>query len=383
MHHEPDVMAKAPTYFLPHQRFDDLLQQLQQAGFRCIGPQVRDGTIVYDTLTESKQLPWGVREEQTPGKYRLKEHNKQEAFAWNNGPQAIKPQLFKPQESLWRVKRDAQGKLQFEAAVDAEQPVAVIGARACDIAGMQVQDKTFLESQYVDQHYQQRREKLFIVGVSCGYSGQNCFCVSTNTGPAVTSGFDIGLTEIKGGFLTVSGSERGKAILDELNLVKAETAQQQQAEQHVERAVEMQQKKMPLQNSRKLKKILFDNLDHPQWDDVAERCLSCGNCTSVCPTCFCHHETENPAVDSSGSEHVREWDSCFTAGHSYIHGQVIRADTKSRYKQWLTHKLGSWWDQFDTSGCIGCGRCITWCPVGIDLTAEVAAIVGEDHDAEE
>jgi Fe-S-cluster-containing hydrogenase component 2 len=134
---------------------------------------------------------------------------------------------------------------------------------------------------------------------------------------------------------------------------------------------------MPAENVRDL---LTRNLEHPRWDNVAERCLSCANCTMVCPTCFC--TSVEDASDLAGLEtsRSRRWDSCFTMDHSYVHGGSVRASTKSRYRQWLTHKLSTWHDQFDTSGCVGCGRCITWCPVGIDITEEVRAIA--DSEAE-
>jgi Fe-S-cluster-containing hydrogenase component 2 len=123
-----------------------------------------------------------------------------------------------------------------------------------------------------------------------------------------------------------------------------------------------------------IKELLYSNYEHPRWDQVAARCLSCANCTMVCPTCFC--TTVEDVTDLSGehAERWRKWDSCFTANFSYIHGGNIRATVKSRYRQWMTHKLATWIDQFGESGCVGCGRCITWCPVAIDLTEEVRAI---------
>lgn len=365
------------NYFLPYQKINNLLSCLQEKGYSCLGPQVKNGAIVFDELQNADQLPWGIQDVQEPGKYRLQQTDLKEAFAWANGPQAIKPLLFKPKESLWQVERDDQGKLSFKEIKPEIKPIALIGARSCDLAGMAVQDKTFIQDKYQDQRYQKQRENLLIIAVNCGYSGGNCFCVSTNTGPKATSGFDLALTEVTDGFVVEIGSKKGEDIINQLSYDKASNENNQQAQSNIDRASNMQTKKMPKNNSRELRDILINNLDHDRWDDVASRCLSCGNCTLVCPTCFCHHETETPTLDGDASIHEREWDSCFTAGHSYIHNKVIRDDTKKRYKQWLTHKLGTWWDQFDTSGCIGCGRCITWCPVGIDITEEMAAIAEE------
>lgn len=369
-------------YFLGHEQLDDLLQVLVSAGYSCIGPQVRDGAIVYDELTAAEQLPWGIQDQQLPGSYQLHKTDLPEAFAWSNGPQAIKPFTFKPQESLWKVERDDHDQLVFKEITAVVKPVAVIGARACDLAALAVQDKVFIESEYVDQRYLARRRQLFIIAVNCNYSGGNCFCVSTNTGPQADSGFDLAFTEITHGFVVEIGSEKGRNILAPVNCEAVTASMLEQAQQNTERARSMQTKRMPYHNSQALRDILMNKLDDPRWDEVAERCLSCGNCTSVCPTCFCHHETETPDLNGNESIHAREWDSCFSSGHSYIHGKIIRKDTKSRYKQWLTHKIATWWDQFDTSGCIGCGRCITWCPVGIDITEEVAALSGDSNVCE-
>jgi ferredoxin len=176
------------------------------------------------------------------------------------------------------------------------------------------------------------------------------------------------------GYLLESHSDNGQAIAQALELKQASEHQFQQADELLRLSALQQQRKLPAGN---LQPVLFDNLEHARWDEVAERCLSCGNCTAVCPTCFCHSELEQPQLDGSGSQHIRQWDSCFTQGHSYIHGITIRANTRNRYRQWLTHKLGSWHEQYGRSGCVGCGRCISWCPAGIDITEEATAICGE------
>ena len=115
---------------------------------------------------------------------------------------------------------------------------------------------------------------------------------------------------------------------------------------------------------------------------MAERCLACGSCTSVCPTCFCVTTEDFTDLAAGLSRRVRRWDSCFSVDFTYIHGGNVRTSIAARYRQWLTHKLGSWHEQFGTPGCVGCGRCITWCPAGIDITEE-AGVLRRDRPAKE
>jgi ferredoxin len=123
-----------------------------------------------------------------------------------------------------------------------------------------------------------------------------------------------------------------------------------------------------------LPELLKDQLEHPQWDDIAKRCLACANCTMVCPTCFCSTVEDITDLTGEHAERWRRWDSCFSTDFTKIAGGNIRMSTKTRYRQWMTHKLSNWLDQFGTFGCVGCGRCITWCPAGIDITAEAAVM---------
>lgn len=357
--------------YLSRDQLQLLLTALEAAGYRCIGPQAQDGAILYRDLTYITQLPRGVSEQQTPGSYRLTYTDNPRQFAWANGPQALKPLLFAARESLWHAARDAQGDMQFEAEQIKHKPLAVIGVRACDLAALRLQDAHFLERGEPDAHYAARRQGLFLVAVNCTHPAATCFCVSTGDGPNAQADCDLVLDELDNGFLLASLSDRGAAIAALLPLSPATAAQNNQAEVQFQAACSAQKRSLP---SRDLRPLLNERLEHSRWEDVAKRCLSCGNCTSVCPTCFCYSEQEQPQLDGSGSTHARAWDSCFTQGHSYIHGITIRADTQLRYRQWLTHKLAAWHDQYGRSGCVGCGRCISWCPVGIDITEEVAAL---------
>ncbi len=361
--------------FLSRNALQILIDLLADQGYRVIGPTVRDGAIQYLDIEDAAQLPQGISEQQAPGHYRLNHNESTRCFAWANGPQALKPYLFEARETLWRAERNAAGELSFNAEQAAQSPVAVIGARACDLAALALTDRHFLDN-IRDPYYAARRDGLFIVAVHCSHPADTCFCASTGDGPRAESGFDLALSELDEGYLVQAGSAAGRRIAAQLSLGEASAEQREQADHEVHRAAS-QQRALPPGN---LNAALFARLDHPRWEQVAERCLTCGNCTSVCPSCFCHRELDVPALGGDTSEHVREWDSCFTEGHSYLHGFVVRPETRHRYRQWLTHKLGSWHEQYGRSGCVGCGRCITWCPVGIDITEEAQAICVDRED---
>ena len=363
-------MKQDQTY-LARDDLQSLLDALKADGFRCVGPQVRDGIIRYAGLEQASQLPWGVTESQAPGEYRLHETDNSRCFAWANGPQALKPIVFAPRENLWQSTQAADGSLGFSDGLPDVAPLAVIGVRPCDIAALYLHDQHFLQQEYRDPYYLQRRQDLLPVAVNCTHPAATCFCASTGDGPRASYGFDIALTELEEGYLVEVHSEQGRAICAQLPLQPATHAHLQTVEDAMQQAADSQVRQLPADN---LKAPLFANLEHPRWEEIAGRCLSCGNCTAVCPTCFCHSEADEVSLDGLHTEHYRQWDSCFTQGHSYIHGLTVRPQTAQRYRQWLTHKLGSWHDQYGRSGCIGCGRCITWCPVGIDLTEEATVI---------
>ncbi|HYA80097.1 MAG TPA: 4Fe-4S dicluster domain-containing protein, partial [Methylocystis sp.] len=272
------------------------------------------------------------------------------------------------------MERDGEG-MRVSEAPDESERLAFIGVRACELHAIAIQDKVMLGGPYVDSHYRKRREGLFIVAVNCGHPGGTCFCVSMGTGPEAKSGFDLSLTEILGEsghvFLVRVGSEAGAETLAELPRRAATPQEVAAGDEVVAAAASAMGREMRADD---LHELLARNLEHPRWNDVAERCLTCANCTMVCPTCFCTAVEDTSALDGSRAERSRRWDSCFTMDFSYLHGGGVRTSTKSRYRQWMTHKLATWFDQFGSSGCVGCGRCITWCPVGIDITEEARAI---------
>lgn len=362
---------------------DDLFGVLTARGFTLIGPTVRQRAVVYDEIRSTDDLPAGVTDEQEGGTYRIARDGGGALFSHNVGPNSWKNHLFPPRLRLWRARRDAGGGLAVQADPPDERPMAFIGVRSCDLHAIGVQDRTFVRGAHVDEDYAARRRNVFIVAVNCGQAAATCFCVSMNTGPKAESGFDLALTEVldEDGhrFVVESGSADGADVLAQLRPRATAAADERGARAALQQAADQQVRAL---DTRDIRDLLMGNLEHPRWDDVADRCLSCGNCTQVCPTCFC--STVEDVTDLAGeeAEHVRQWDSCFSMEHSYIHGGSVRGTTRTRYRQWMTHKLATWIDQFGTSGCIGCGRCIAWCPVAIDITEEAAAIRSDDRREE-
>ncbi len=354
---------------------DALIDALIKRGYEVVGPTVRSQTILYDTITSTADLPVGIRDRQEAGTYRLEDRGDDALFGYVVGPHSWKKFLTPPGTVFWRGLRTEDG---FETVEPEEPPrYAFFGARPCDVAAMKIQDDVYIPVE--DSIYTERRKRSFTVAVNCTEPAATCFCESMGTGPDVKDGYDIALTEVLSGkrhyFLAEAGTDEGDEVLGELAASDARDEQVVEARRLVVSATDQMGRTLETDG---LKELLYANLENPYWAEIGERCLSCTNCTMVCPTCFCSTVEDRQDLDGDGAERVRIWDSCFTLDFSYIHGGAVRSSTSARYRQWLTHKLASWQDQFDSIGCVGCGRCIAWCPVGIDITREAAAIRERD-----
>jgi ferredoxin len=360
------------------EHLDQLFDALKGRGYQVIGPTIRDGAIVYDELGSTSDLPIGWTDEQEGGTYRLRRRGDSALFGYVVGPQSWKKYLHPPAVRLWQANR-SEKTFQIEEEKHVSTKMAFIGVRACELRAIAVQDKVFLDGCFVDPLYKARREGAFILAVNCGQAGNTCFCASMNAGPKASSGFDLALTEIIEGaehyFVVEVGSPLGAEILLHVPRRPAEAAEIEKADRIHQNTARQMGRTM---DTIDIKDLLYANAEHPRWDNVAARCLACSNCTMVCPTCFCTTVEDVTDLQGDHAERWQKWDSCFTMDFSYIHGGSIRSSTKSRYRQWMTHKLASWFDQFGSSGCVGCGRCITWCPVAIDITEEVRAIRATD-----
>ncbi|HTW08826.1 MAG TPA: 4Fe-4S dicluster domain-containing protein [Acidimicrobiales bacterium] len=375
---------------------DELVKAVLARGFRVVGPTVRDGAVVLGPITGVADMPMGWQDAQGPGWYHAAHTGESGLFNWAVGPQSPKAEFFPPRLTLWRAKPP---EYQVEEVADEAAPVALIGLRPCDMAALDVLGGVLDGPSASDPTYQARRRAAFLVVVECARPASTCFCVSMGTGPGIGRGFDLALTELIGRpgggdgavaegaagngaeagpgeprYLARAGSELGREVLAELHGRPPRAQDMAERVSLLARAASRMGRGV---DTSGLAELLARNLGSPRWDEVAARCLACGNCTAVCPTCFCANFEDSTDLEGTVSRR-RTWASCSDLAHSYVHGGAVRASIKSRYRQWATHKFSWWWDQFGTSGCVGCGRCITWCPAGIDITEELAALRASD-----
>lgn len=371
-------IAEPVKHFVRRDDLQVLVDALRARRLRVVGPTFRDGAIVLDEISRIEELPAGLSDEQAPGSYRVRERADRALFGHAVGPHAWKRFLNPPRLRLWRAERSDSG-ITFQEEVSEEPRLAFFGIRACDIKALASQDGVFLAGPVADPHYTSRRGGLFTVAVHCTEPGGNCFCASMGAGPAARDGFDLALTEIvdaaRHHFIVEAGSAAGREVLDDVPHRAATPAEMELAAQRLRESAGRMGRRL---DTAGLKEVLEANLEHPRWGEVAARCLACANCTMVCPTCFCTSVEETTDLTGRRAERWRRWDSCFSLEFSYIHGGSVRASGLSRYRQWMTHKLATWSDQFATAGCVGCGRCITWCPAAIDITEEARAIRESD-----
>ena len=371
MNKQDRTLTLGATVALARPHLDALLDALRAQGYQTRGPRVRDNVLTYGPVTTLADLPRGYLSHQDAGRYRLEHAGHADYFALTPGPDTWKRYLFPPRQALFHLQRTDNV---WEAVAPDHPPAryALLGVRPCELAAIQIQDRVFLREDFSDPHYRAARENLFIIAVNCLHPGETCFCASLGTGPEARAGYDLLLTELDDVFLVAVGSEIGRQLLQPLPWEPASAFLLNQARQRLETARQRMGRTLP--DPEALPAALLAHLEHPHWDDVAQRCLSCANCTQVCPTCFCWDVQDEIALSGDRVTRLRVWDSCFSPQLSYVAGGNARPGIRARYRQWLTHKFASWERQFGTLGCVGCGRCITWCPAGIDITAELAAL---------
>jgi ferredoxin len=367
--------------FLPNAGLGELVSILRGEGYTVIGPTIQEGVIMLRPIESAEQLARGVQDEQDGGYYRLTPIDRDFFFQYVVGPISPKNYFFPPRQALFAMHIEG-GQMLLEPTGPQPPKLAFIGVRPCELAAIRVQDRVFGIDQpqrtfrcESETYYRQTREQSLLIAVNCVRPAGTCFCMSWGTGPDAREGYDLVMTELRDGFVIRAGSERGRDLLARLSGREASSAEMELEELKIEQARKHMGRHL---KTAGVKELLDQNIEHPRWDRVAKRCLSCGNCTMVCPTCFCSTVTDSNDLASGRMHRQRQQESCYTLQFSYTTGGPGRNTIRGRYRHWLRHKVCTWWDQFEMSGCVGCGRCITWCPVGIDLTEEIAAI-REEH----
>jgi len=357
-----------------------LIALLAEQGYEVIGPRKDGAAIRWGPVGSLEELPAGVGVDATPGHYRLRERAGPERFAWGPSPDSVKRWLHVPQ-ARFALASKSDGTFHILQEEPPAAKRAFVGLRPCDVAALERLDKVLLEDRFVEELYAARRREALIIAVNCTVALETCFCASMECGPRAGKGFDIALTErVSGGeaqsgveYLAETGTARGLHLVEALGAPRAEAAYVAECREACKQAGASQSRKVDWRNAPA---VMLRNFEHPRWEETARRCLACANCTLSCPTCFCVNTVEKTSLDGQAGERLRLWDSCFTQSFTYIHGGSVRTSVKSRYRQWLGHKLAWWQQQFGTAGCTGCGRCVAWCPAGIDITEEFAELAG-------
>lgn len=342
-----------------------LLNEVKELGYNVVAPVLEDGIIRLCSVESGDQLATNVVTVQSPGRYAVKESEL--VFSFTHGPDSPKRFLYPPLRKTWKMEKDG-GHFELKEAACGGDKIALFGIKPCDLASIEVLDRTLLRGKYADPQYTSMRSNTALIVANCIEPSGTCFCASMGTGPRAKAGFDLALTELPGGFLVELGTELGEQMIAHLQKRAAKPEDLKDADRLTEAARSKMGRELDTNN---LRDRLYARLESPEFKEIAERCLGCANCTNVCPTCFCTMVQDIPSLDGRTSERQVTWDSCFTYQFAQVAGGHFRPELWARYRQWMNHKFAYWLDQFDTFGCIGCGRCITWCPVGIDVTESV------------
>lgn len=346
-----------------------LIQNLGDLGYTVIGPSLSEGVVRLMEIKRPEDLASGVVDVQAPGRYATAGKSPS-VFSYVNGPDSPKDYLHPGDVELLRT-IEKNGGIEVVSAFHSKKKYAFFGIRPCDLKGVGVMDRTMMVPGFEDPVYSVLRKDSVLVVVNCTRAGENCFCASMGTGPGADSGYDLAITELPDRLL-LDVPEESKKLLKGVDVIPATEEDVGAGREMVLLAREQMHKRIEKDNPSEL---MYAGTDSPLWEKTAERCLACGNCTMVCPTCFCNTIQDRTDFRDGSVSRIRRWDSCLSKDFVYSAGGNPRRQRSARYRQFVMHKFAYWKDQFGVYGCVGCGRCITWCPVGIDITETVNGIL--------
>jgi len=357
-------------YFIAEKEaISKILRNLRSLGYTVIGPSLRDGVVRLAEVTEPEDIASGILDTQAPGKYQISGGSAL-MFSSVNGPDSPKRYLHPAEVELLRMKEGTQG-FEVTSRSRPDKKYAFFGIRPCDLRGVETMDRTMMMPGFEDPTYSSlRKDSLFVV-VNCTRAGNNCFCASMSTGPKADAGYDMAITELPDKLL-LDVPEARSALVQGIDVQPAGEGDIRAGDEMVNQAKDQMNLRFKREDFSRLMNL---GMESPVWKETADRCLACGNCSMVCPTCFCNTTQERADITDGSVSRVRVWDSCLSKEFTYSAGGNPRQQRSARYRQYVMHKFAYWPEQFGSYGCVGCGRCITWCPVGIDITATVNKVL--------
>ncbi len=290
---------------------------------------------------------------------------------YSNTRNAPKNFFFPKTETMMRYMRTERG-VELSGEEEGAQEAVLFGVRPCDARSFILLDKVFDQEKYKDSYYIDKREKTTIISLACIHPPYStCFCTSVGGHPMSEEGSDVLLTDMGDNYLAEFITPKGEKLLEKIgDLPAADDSADEKKKELSESAEKEIKSHIP---GKEIKPWLDNNFEHPFWDTIHQSCLACGTCTYLCPTCHCFDISDE--VKGSDGKRIRTWDSCMywlftqeTSGHN------PRTSQKQRWRQRLMHKFKYFVDNFDEIACVGCGRCVRYCPVNIDIRKIVTDI---------
>jgi ferredoxin len=285
-------------------------------------------------------------------------------------PQKSLKEVFFPQDEVMFRYEKVDQETQMVSTEEVKRERVVLGARPCDIEAISIIEEVFSGREYTDIYFLNKRKATMIIGMACHQPLPTCFCSSTGGGPFVRKGSDLFLIDLGEAYLVEILTEKGEAFKKNKFFKKTSAKNLQLAKELEEKASKKTDSTIPVKG---IDQKLDQWVESPFWDRVHEKCISCRVCTYLCPTCHCF-DIMDEALNEKG-QRVRNWDSCLSEFYTLeTSGHNPRATCRERTRQRLMHKFNYFPKVFDRIACVGCGRCILYCPVNFDIREVIKEI---------
>ncbi|MGD0276344.1 MAG: 4Fe-4S dicluster domain-containing protein [Syntrophales bacterium] len=302
--------------------------------------------------------------------FKALEKGEEPLVRYANSKNAPKNFFFPHTELMMKYTRTPKGMTFKEKGPEAPEAV-LFGVRPCDARSLVLLDRLFDQEKYRDNYYIERRARITVISMACVHPPYaTCFCTSVDGAPVSSDGADILITDVEDNYLVEFLSEKGQKYLSYFGNAAADEAAVARKEEIARQAASEIKSHIP---AKEIKPILDVNFEHPFWNTIHQKCLACGTCTFLCPTCHCFDISDE--VKGADGIRIRNWDSCMfplftleTSGHN------PRTTQKERWRQRAMHKFKYYVDNFNAIACVGCGRCVMYCPVNIDIRKIVTDI---------